>query len=112
MHGLVGELSTQSNEFRARWAQHNVRQHITGIKQFHHPVVGDLSLTYDRLDLVADPGLTIFTSAAEPGSRHEETCGCSEAGPQPTSSSTPPASARRSDRRRRARRNASRRPGR
>jgi hypothetical protein len=70
---LVGELSTQSNEFRTRWAAHNVRQHITGIKHFHHPVVGDLSLTYDRLDLVADPGLTIFTYTAGPGSRDEET---------------------------------------
>lgn len=70
---LVGELSTQGSEFRTRWAQHNVRQHITGVKHFHHPVVGDLSLTYDRLDLVADPGLTIFTYTAEPGSRHEET---------------------------------------
>jgi transcriptional regulator with XRE-family HTH domain len=70
---LVGELSTQSDEFRTRWAQHNVRQHITGIKHFHHPVVGDLSLTYDRLDLVADSGLTIFTYTAEPGSRDEET---------------------------------------
>jgi hypothetical protein len=70
---LVGELSTQSSEFRTRWAQHNVRQHITGIKHFHHSVVGELSLTYDRLDLVADPGLTIFIYSAEPGSRHEET---------------------------------------
>jgi transcriptional regulator with XRE-family HTH domain len=70
---LVGELSTQSDEFRTRWAQHNVRQHITGIKHFHHPVVGEISLAYDRLDLVADPGLTIFTYTAEPGSRDEET---------------------------------------
>jgi transcriptional regulator with XRE-family HTH domain len=70
---LVGELSTQSDDFRTRWAQHNVRQHITGIKHFHHPAVGDLSLTYDRLDLVADPGLTMYTYTAEPGSRHEET---------------------------------------
>jgi transcriptional regulator with XRE-family HTH domain len=70
---LVGELSTQSDEFRTLWAQHNVRQHITGIKHFHHPVVGELTLTYDRLDLVADPGLTIFIYTAEPGSRHEET---------------------------------------
>lgn len=70
---LVGQLSTQSNEFRTLWAQHNVRQHITGIKHFHHPVVGDLSLTYDRLDLVADAGLTVFTYTAEPGSRDEET---------------------------------------
>ena len=70
---LVGELSTQSDEFRTRWAAHDVRQHITGIKHFHHRAVGDLSLTYDRLDLVADPGLTIFTYTAEPGSRDEET---------------------------------------
>jgi hypothetical protein len=70
---LVGELSTQSDEFRTRWAQHNVRQHITGIKHFHHPIIGDLSLTYDRLDLAADPGLTMYTYTAEPGSRHEET---------------------------------------
>jgi len=70
---LVGELSTQSDEFRARWAAHNVRQHITGIKHFHHSIVGDLTLTYDRLDLVADPGLTVYTYTAEPGSRDEET---------------------------------------
>ncbi|HTX09663.1 MAG TPA: helix-turn-helix transcriptional regulator [Solirubrobacteraceae bacterium] len=70
---LVGELSTRSEQFRTLWAQHNVRQHITGVKQFHHPVVGDITLTYDRLDLVADPGLTIFTYTAEPGSRNEET---------------------------------------
>jgi transcriptional regulator with XRE-family HTH domain len=70
---LVGQLSTQSDEFRTRWAQHNVRQHITGIKHLHHPVVGEIDLTYDRLDLVADPGLTIFTYTAEPGSRDEET---------------------------------------
>jgi MmyB-like transcription regulator ligand binding domain len=61
---LVGELSTQSDEFRTRWAHHNVRQHITGIKHFHHPVVGDLTLTYDRLELVADPGLTMYTYTA------------------------------------------------
>ena len=50
-----------------------MRQHITGIKHFHHPVVGNLSLTYDRLELAADPGLTIFTYTAEPGSRDDET---------------------------------------
>jgi transcriptional regulator with XRE-family HTH domain len=70
---LVGELSTRSHEFRIRWAAHDVRQHITGVKHFHHPAVGDLSVTYDRMDLVADPGLTIFTYTAEPGSRDHET---------------------------------------
>ena len=56
---LVGELATQSEAFRTRWAAHNVRFHNTGVKHFHHPVVGDLHLTYNRLDLAADPGLTL-----------------------------------------------------
>src|SRR3954451_25188643 len=69
---LVGELSTQSEAFRTPWAAHNVRFHINGVKPFHHPVVGELSLNFERLDLAADTGLTIFTYTAEPGSRHEE----------------------------------------
>jgi hypothetical protein len=70
---LVGELAIRSDEFRTRWAQNNVRQHITGINHFRHPLVGELSLTHDRLTLAADPGLTILTYTAEPGSRDEET---------------------------------------
>ncbi len=69
---LVGELATQSEAFRSRWAAHDVRFHNTGVKQFHHPVVGELSLSYNRLDLPGDHGLTIFTYAAEPGSRSDE----------------------------------------
>jgi transcriptional regulator with XRE-family HTH domain len=69
---LVGELATRSEAFRARWAAHNVRLHNTGVKHVHHPVVGDLHLTYTRLDLASDPGLTLFTYAAEPGSRSED----------------------------------------
>ena len=69
---LVGELATQSEAFRARWAAHDVRFHNTGVKHFHHPVVGELRLTYNRLDLAADPGLTLFTYTAEPGSRSED----------------------------------------
>jgi hypothetical protein len=69
---LVGELSTQSDAFRTRWAAHNVRFHVNGVKHFHHPVVGELSLNFERMDLAADPGLTIFTYTAEPGSKSEE----------------------------------------
>jgi transcriptional regulator with XRE-family HTH domain len=68
---LVGELSTRSEAFRTRWATHDVRFHLNGLKRFHHPVVGDLSLNFERMDLAADPGLTIFTYTAEPGSRDE-----------------------------------------
>ena len=69
---LVDELATHSEAFRGRWAAHDVRFHNTGVKHFHHPVVGELSLSYNRLDLAADYGLAIFTYAAEPGSRSEE----------------------------------------
>ena len=69
---LVGELATQSDAFRTHWAAHNVRFHATAVKQLSHPVVGELSLSFNRLDIAADPGLTIFTYAAEPGSRSEE----------------------------------------
>ena len=53
---LVGELSTRSEEFRTRWAAHNVRFHRTGLKDIHHPVVGDLHLMFEAMDLPADPG--------------------------------------------------------
>jgi transcriptional regulator with XRE-family HTH domain len=69
---LVGELATQSEAFRSRWAAHNVRFHNTGIKHFNHPDVGELQLSYNRLDLAADPGLTLVTYTAEPGSRSDE----------------------------------------
>jgi len=87
---LVGELSTQSELFRTHWASHNVRFHLNGVKHFHHPVVGQLSLNFERLDLAADSGLTIFTYTAEPGSRHEEALrllGSWSATPDPATSS-------------------------
>jgi hypothetical protein len=70
---LVGELATQSEAFRTHWAAHNVRFHNAAVKHFQHPVVGELSLSFNRLDLAADDALTLFTYAAEPGSRSEAT---------------------------------------
>jgi hypothetical protein len=72
LSALVGELSTQSEEFRTRWAAHNVRVHQTGVKEVHHPVVGDLRLAYEMLELPADSGLAILTYTAEPGSKSQE----------------------------------------
>jgi hypothetical protein len=65
---LVGELSTRSDAFRARWAAHDVRLHRTGIKSFHHPVVGELHLSYEVMELPADPGLSLIAFSAEAGS--------------------------------------------
>src|SRR5574337_29270 len=65
---LVGELVTRSDTFRTRWAAHNVRLHRSGTKRFHHPVVGDLNLAFEAMELSADTGLTMTAYTAEPGS--------------------------------------------
>jgi transcriptional regulator with XRE-family HTH domain len=70
---LVGELSTQSEEFRVHWAAHNVRLHNQGVKQFNHPVVGELELSYETLTLDADDGLRMALYTAEPGSASQQT---------------------------------------
>ena len=66
---LVGELSTLSEEFRIRWAAHDVRIHRTGIKTFRHPAVGTLELVYHSTTLPTegseDLAMTAYT--AEPG---------------------------------------------
>ncbi len=69
---LVGELSTRSEHFRTLWAAHNVRFHRTGIKKLHHPVVGDIELAYEALDLPGDPGLSLSAYTALPGSPSED----------------------------------------
>jgi transcriptional regulator with XRE-family HTH domain len=64
---LVGELSTRSEDFRTRWAKHDVHLHRTGRKQVHHPVVGVLDLDFETLELPADPELTLLVYTAQPG---------------------------------------------
>ncbi|MGO9752946.1 MAG: helix-turn-helix transcriptional regulator [Solirubrobacteraceae bacterium] len=69
---LVGELSTRSDAFRAWWAAHNVCYHQTGTKRLHHPVVGDLELSYEVMELAASAELRLAIFTAEPGSRSED----------------------------------------
>lgn len=64
---LVGELSTRSEEFRTRWAAHNVELHRIGSKHFRHPEVGDLNLSFDALDVPGEPGWTLTAYSAAPG---------------------------------------------
>jgi transcriptional regulator with XRE-family HTH domain len=70
--GLVGELATRSEEFRARWATHNVRLHTSGTKRIHHPLVGDLDLPFETIPLPADPGQSLLIYTPEPRSRTQE----------------------------------------
>jgi transcriptional regulator with XRE-family HTH domain len=69
---LIGELSTRSEDFRRLWASHDVRDHRTGVKSIHHPVVGDLDLRYEGMELTNDRGLLLIAYTAERGSRSED----------------------------------------
>jgi transcriptional regulator with XRE-family HTH domain len=69
---LIGQLSTRSDEFCIRWATHHVKLHRTGVKRFHHPIVGELILDFERLELPGDPGQKMVFYSAEPGSPSRE----------------------------------------
>jgi transcriptional regulator with XRE-family HTH domain len=69
---LIGELSTRSEDFRVRWARHDVGSHDAGLKRLHHPLVGYIELTYEGMTLSADPDLVLFVFTAEVGSKSEE----------------------------------------
>jgi hypothetical protein len=64
---LMRELS--SNEgFRALWAAHDVRFSCSGVKDLRHPLVGDLTLPYEALDVANEPGLRLNVYTPTPGS--------------------------------------------
>ena len=65
LQDLIGELSTRSERFRQRWAAHDVRYHRTGVKRLHHPLVGDLTLDFEALEIPGDEGqrLNIYSAA-------------------------------------------------
>ncbi len=69
---LVGELSMRSDDFRERWATHDVRQYQAGIQRFRHPLVGELTLAYEALELAADVDQILIAYTAEPGSPSKE----------------------------------------
>jgi hypothetical protein len=62
---LVGELSTRSETFRQRWASHDVKFHRSGQKRLRHPVVGQLALDFESMELSSAPGLqlNVYTAA-------------------------------------------------
>jgi len=68
LSALVGELSTRSDDFRVRWAAHDVRIHSTGVKKLHHPIVGDLDLPFESLPVEAGATTSLVSYLAEPGS--------------------------------------------
>jgi hypothetical protein len=68
---LAGELSMLDADFRRWWTAHDVAERSHGRKEYHHPVVGDLTLDYEALAPVGDTDQTLGLHTAEPGSSSE-----------------------------------------
>ena len=71
LSNLIGELSTRSDDFVARWARQNVRLHRTARKRLHNRVVGEIELTGNALEMLGDD-LTLIAYTADVGSQAED----------------------------------------
>ncbi|MDT5183139.1 MAG: hypothetical protein QOI29_1297 [Mycobacterium sp.] len=69
---LIGELATRSDDFRTGWGAHNVLLHQHGAKHFQHPVVGLIDVSFDSMELPADPGITLTAYTTAAGSPSED----------------------------------------
>ncbi|MET7993021.1 helix-turn-helix transcriptional regulator [Amycolatopsis sp. NPDC005232] len=69
---LIGELSLGDQDFRRWWADHDVFERTHGVKHYHHPLVGELTLGYEAMTPVDDPEQTLGITTVEPGSPSEE----------------------------------------
>ncbi|MFC5187171.1 helix-turn-helix domain-containing protein [Actinomadura harenae] len=65
---LVGELTLKSPRFASAWSSHMVKECGPTVKDFHHPLVGPLTLAQLPLQLPDEPDQRIVTWTAEPGS--------------------------------------------
>ncbi|MFF1572268.1 helix-turn-helix transcriptional regulator [Leifsonia sp. NPDC058292] len=71
LQALVGELSIASPEFRSWWAEHDVNTRCHGPKRFHHPVVGDIVIHVETMQL-GDGDHWLYAYAVEPHSGSAE----------------------------------------
>jgi len=71
-------------------ADHDVFQRTHGDKRFHHPVVGDLSSTYEARTPADDLEQTLGVSTAEPGTLPRNASNCWPDGTRPCGSRLAP----------------------
>jgi transcriptional regulator with XRE-family HTH domain len=65
---LVDELCQHSAEFSAAWRNQDARGKSHEAKQFRHPDVGLLTLSFQAFDVRSAPGQQLIVYQAEPGS--------------------------------------------
>jgi transcriptional regulator with XRE-family HTH domain len=69
---LVGELSLSSERFRRLWARHDVQAREGMPTRLHHPQVGDLTLSREKLAIGGSEGQLLVVYHAEPGTSSAE----------------------------------------
>ena len=57
---LVEELSRLSPEFKAMWADHEIRTHGEGVKHIRHPLLGPLGFEYSAFAVDGRPDLSMI----------------------------------------------------
>jgi transcriptional regulator with XRE-family HTH domain len=72
LSALVGELSVKSADFRRLWARHDVKERSHGTKRLSHPLVGELTLSFEIFKIPDDQEQSLCLYDAEPGSRSAE----------------------------------------
>ncbi|MCH6470757.1 MmyB family transcriptional regulator [Sinomonas terrae] len=72
LHRLIGELSTSSAPFRARWSARRACPYRPPRMLVGHPLVGELELVREDLIPSADHALTLQICTAEAGSASHE----------------------------------------
>lgn len=72
LQDLIGELSTRSEDFRARWGTRDVRLHADGVKTVRHPVVGEMEIAFESFELAAEPGLALLIYSVAPATVSDE----------------------------------------
>jgi transcriptional regulator with XRE-family HTH domain len=69
---LVGELSLSSERFRRLWARHDVQLPEGMPTRLHHPQVGDLTLSREKLAISGADGQLLVLYHAQPGTPSAE----------------------------------------
>lgn len=72
LRSLVAELTAASPDFHRLWSHHDIQEPHHGTTRLHHPLVGELTLSYESLHLPSDPDQTLTIHHAAPSSPAEE----------------------------------------
>lgn len=91
---LTAEVSARSARFRELWASYDVVVRDTEVAALHHPLVGDLRLHLERLDLPGTTGQSLIVYHPEAGSQDAARLAALLAGPHGSSPAAGPTALR------------------